>query len=174
MTTTPYNVLFLCTGNSARSIIAESLLNTMGGGRFRAYSAGSRPSGQVNPLVVEFLASRGISTADARSKTWDEFALPGAPPMQLVVTVCDQAAGETCPVWPGHPARAHWSAPDPAAHMDDPEGARKVIRDVFHLMHRRISLLMSLPIDKLDRLSLQREAADIAAQTTPENTDSPQ
>lgn len=162
-----YNVLFLCTGNSARSIIAESLLNTMGKGRFRAFSAGSHPSGRVNPHVAAYLESIGLSTAGARSKSWDEFAQPDAPKMDLVITVCDQAAGETCPVWPGMPAQAHWSAPDPAAHMDDPRKVREVARDVHHLMQRRISLLMSLPLDRLDRMSLQSEAHGIAAQTSP-------
>lgn len=170
MTTRTYNVLFLCTGNSARSIIAEALLNTVGGGRFRAFSAGSRPSGAPNPLVLELLKANQISTEGARSKSWDEFAQPDAPRMDLVVTVCDQAAGEECPFWPGQPALAHWGAPDPAAYMDDPVNARKVIRDVFHGMQRRIALLTSLPMEKLDRLSLQREARDIAAQTEPAGT----
>ena len=167
MTKRTYNVLFLCTGNSARSIIAEALLNAQGGGRFKAYSAGSRPSGSLNPLVLEFLAANRISTEGARSKSWDEFAESDAPRMDLVVTVCDQAAGEECPFWPGQPALAHWGAPDPAAYMDDPAKARRVIREVFHGMQRRIALLTSLPRDKLDRLSLQREARDIAAQTEP-------
>ena len=127
-----YRVLFLCTGNSARSIIAESILNSVGNGRFKGYSAGSHPSGTVNPQVLELLRAHGMATEAVRSKSWDEFAEPGAPSMDIVITVCDQAAGETCPVWPGHPARARWSAPDPAAWMNDPEKARKVIRDVFH------------------------------------------
>jgi arsenate reductase (thioredoxin) len=165
-----YNVLFLCTGNSARSIIAETLLNAMGEGRFRAWSAGSHPSGRVNPIVADYLASVGLSTEGARSKSWDEFAAPGAPKMDLVITVCDQAAGEACPVWPGMPAKAHWSAPDPAAHMDDPEKARAVARDVFNLMRRRISLLLALPVETLDKLSLQSEACAIAESTKPERT----
>ena len=165
MTERTYNVLFLCTGNSARSIVAEAVLNAIGKGRFRAYSAGSHPSGKVNPVVAADLESVGLSTAGARSKSWDEFARPGAPKMDLVITVCDQAAGEACPVWPGMPARAHWSAPDPAAHMDDPAKARAVAREVYHLMHRRISLLVSLPIETLDRMSLQAEADAIAART---------
>jgi len=162
MTERTYNVLFLCTGNSARSVIAESLLNSMGGGRFKAFSAGSHPGGTVNPLVVEYLQSIRVSTDGARSKSWDEFAAPDAPRMDLVITVCDQAAGETCPVWPGHPAQAHWSAPDPAAYMQDPDAARKVIRDVTQLMQRRISLLISLPMASLDRVSLQAKARGIA------------
>lgn len=160
-----YNVLFLCTGNSARSIIAEALLNAMGACRFRGYSAGSHPTGRINPYIAEYLASVGISTANARSKSWDEFARPEAPKMDLVITVCDQAAGEVCPVWPGMPAKAHWSAPDPALHHDRPDMVRDVARDVFHLMHRRIALLMNLPIATLDRMSLQTEVRSIAEQT---------
>jgi arsenate reductase len=156
------NVLFLCTGNSARSIIAESLLNSLGGGRFRAFSAGSHPAGAVNPLVLAHLDASELQTEGARSKSWDEFARADAPRMDLVITVCDQAAGETCPVWPGMPATAHWSAPDPAAHMDDPERAKRVIREVTQLMQRRISLLVSLPAATLDRLSLQAHAHAIA------------
>jgi arsenate reductase len=159
-----YNVLFLCTGNSARSIIAETLLNAMGGGRFRAHSAGSHPGGRINPFVVEYLESVGLSTAGARSKSWDEFARPEAPTMDLVITVCDQAAGEACPVWPGMPVRAHWSAPDPAAHQD-PDRVREVVSDVVRLMRRRISILVSLPLATLDRSSLQAEMARIAGQT---------
>lgn len=165
----PYNVLFLCTGNSARSIIAETLLNTMGKGRFRGYSAGSHPSGAINPYVAEHLESVGISTSGARSKSWDEFARPDAPRMDLVITVCDQAAGESCPVWPGMPATAHWSAPDPAAYMGQPAKVREVIREVFDLMQRRISLLVSLPMATLDRMSLQSQARDIVKQTSTSN-----
>lgn len=158
-----FNVLFLCTGNSARSIIAESILNSAGNDRFTAFSAGSHPNGTVNPLVLEFLRANGVATDGARSKSWDEFAAPAAPRMDIVITMCDQAAAETCPVWPGHPAQAHWGAPDPAAYADDPDKARQVIRDVFHVMQRRISLLASLPMDKLDRLALQSETQAIAA-----------
>ena len=166
-----YNVLFLCTGNSARSIIAEALLNAMGKGRFHAHSAGSRPSGRINPYVAEHLEAVGMTTSGARSKSWDEFARPDAPKMDLVITVCDDAAGEACPVWPGMPAKAHWSAPDPAAHMEPPDKAREVVREVFHLMQRRISLLLSLPMATLDRMSLQSQAHEIARQTraTPEH-----
>jgi arsenate reductase len=166
-------VLFLCTGNSARSIIAESLLNAMGKGRFRAYSAGSHPGGRINPIVAEYLESVGIGTAGARSKSWDEFAAPDAPKMDLVITVCDQAAGESCPVWPGMPARAHWSAPDPAAHRDEPERARAVAKDVFNLMRQRISLLLSLPMETLDRMSLQAEARRIAERASAASPDGP-
>lgn len=161
------NVLFLCTGNSARSIIAEALLNAMGTGRFRAFSAGSHPTGEVNPIVRDYLRSVGLDTTGARSKGWDEFAVPGAPRMDLVITVCDQAAGEACPVWPGTPAKAHWSAPDPAAHMEQPERARAVARDVHRLMQHRVSLLLALPIDSLDRTSLQSQAAAIGAAGMP-------
>jgi arsenate reductase len=159
-----YNVLFLCTGNTARSIIAEGLLNAMGEGRFRAYSAGSHPGGSINPYVVEYLESVGLSTAGARSKSWDEFTRPDAPQMDLVITVCDQAAGEACPVWHGMPVKAHWSAPDPAVHHD-PDRVREVVRDVVRLMRRRISILVSLPMATLDRRSLQAEVLRIAGQT---------
>ncbi|HVF64811.1 MAG TPA: arsenate reductase ArsC [Casimicrobiaceae bacterium] len=159
------NVLFLCTGNSARSIIAESVLNQLGEGRFQAFSAGSHPTGQVNPRVLEFLESRGFTTTGARSKSWDEFAAPGGPKMNLVITVCDGAAEEACPMWPGHPAVAHWSAPDPALHMPDPERAMQVIGDVFGAMHRRISSLVELPIEKLGTSSLQAAARKIAGTT---------
>ena len=160
-----YNVLFLCTGNSARSIIAEALLNEIGAGRFRGYSAGSHPTGRINPYVADYLASMGINTSNARSKSWDEFVQPDAPKMDLVITVCDQAAGEVCPVWPGMPAKAHWSAPDPTMYQDQPATARKVTSDVFRLMQRRISLLVSLPLARLDLMSLQTEARSIGEQT---------
>ena len=150
------NVLFLCTGNSARSIIAECILNQVGAGRFRAFSAGSYPSGTVNPLVLEYLGTQRISTAGARSKSWDEFASPGAVKMDFVITVCDQAAGEVCPLWPGQPISAHWGVDDPARYMDDPDHAKKVINDVFHLLNRRIQLFNSLPISSLDRLALTK------------------
>lgn len=162
MSSRHFNVLFLCTGNSARSIIAESILNSVGEDRFTGFSAGSHSGGTVNPLVLEFLKARGVPADGARSKSWDEFAAPGAPQMDIVITVCDQAAAETCPVWPGHPAHAHWGAPDPAAHMDNPDKAKQVIRDVFHMMQRRISLFTNLPVDKLDRLALQSATQAIA------------
>jgi arsenate reductase len=158
----PYNVLFLCTGNSARSIIAETLLNAMGGDRFRAFSAGTQPAGNVNPHVAEYLASVGLGVADARSKSWDEFAQADAPHMDLIITLCDNAAGEASPAWPGVPATAHWSAPDPAA-VTEPERAHRVVRDVFLLMHRRIELLLALPQDVLGRMVLQAEARGIGA-----------
>jgi arsenate reductase len=155
------NVLFLCTGNSARSIMAESILNHDAPGRFRAYSAGSHPSGTINPLVLEFLRSQRIAVEGARSKSWDEFAQTDSPPLDFVFTVCDSAAGEVCPTWPGQPMTAHWGVDDPAAYMDDPEKAKHVIRDVFHLLRQRISLFTSLPLHKLDRLSLQNKLNEI-------------
>jgi arsenate reductase len=161
-----YNVLFLCTGNSARSIIAETTLNHVGKGKFKAYSAGSFPSGAVNPLVVEFLEQKGIDASAARSKSWDEFATPDAPRMDFVITVCDQAAGEMCPIWPGRPVSAHWGVEDPARYMDRPEEARKVIREVFHLLRNRIMQLVNLPIDKLERSSLQSKLREIAQRSS--------
>lgn len=157
----PYNVLFLCTGNSARSIIAEATLNAVGKGKFKAYSAGSFPSGNVNPLVIEFLKQNGISTAGARSKSRDEFARPGSPPMDFIITVCDQAAGEVCPVWPGQPVTAHWGVDDPARYMDNPEKAKKVIQDAARVLRNHILLLTALPLDKLDRMSLQSRLREI-------------
>ena len=156
----PYNVLFLCTGNSARSIIAEATLNHMGGGRFRAYSAGSHPGGKLNPIVMAYLAEKGVPTPGARSKSWDEFAAPGAPPMDFVITVCDNAAGEVCPVWPGHPVTGHWGVEDPAVQAD-PAEARRVTEEAFRVLRNRIQLLLSLPDEKLDRLALQARVRDI-------------
>ena len=156
-------VVFLCTGNSARSILAETILNSVGHGRFKAYSAGSHPSGQVNPLVVEYLQLLRLPVEGARSKAWDEFALPGAPELDFVITVCDQAAGEMCPVWPGQPITAHWGVEDPARYMDDPARAREVIREVTRLLTRRIEIFVNLPLAKLDRLSLQEKVRDIGA-----------
>lgn len=155
------NVLFLCTGNSARSIIAESILNHTAKHRFRGFSAGSFPSGKVNPLVIEFLEQQGISTAGVRSKSWDEFATPDAKQLDFVITVCDNAAGEACPVWPGQPITAHWGVEDPAQYMEDPDKARKVILDVFHVLNRRIQLFVNLPASSLDRLALSAAVRDI-------------
>ncbi|HWQ39950.1 MAG TPA: arsenate reductase ArsC [Burkholderiales bacterium] len=156
-----FNVLFLCTGNSARSIMAEALLNRSGQGRFRAFSAGSHPAGRVNPLVAEFLRLQHLPVEGARSKSWDEFAVPGAPMLHCVITVCDEAAGEACPVWPGQPVTAHWSVPDPARFMEQPEQARKVIREAFDTLQRRVQLLVALPVESLDRLALQGALREI-------------
>ncbi len=163
------NVLFLCTGNSARSILAESMLNSMavGKGRFRAFSAGSHPSGQVNPFAIELLEKNHLPTDDLRSKSWDEFAQPGAPELDFVFTVCDNAAGEVCPVWPGQPMTAHWGVPDPAAVEGGDETKRKAFFVAFNQLQNRISLFANLPIDKLDRLSLQKNLDAIGKATTP-------
>lgn len=136
-----YNVLFLCTGNSARSIMAEVMLNHLGEGRFHAYSAGSHPAGRVNPLAIETLDAMGMPAEGMRSKSWDEFAAPGAPSMDFIVTVCDNAAGETCPAWPGKPVTAHWSVEDPAAVQGSEEQKRAAFRDAAALLHRRVELL---------------------------------
>ena len=164
-----FNVLFLCTGNSARSIIAEGVLNHLGKGRFRGYSAGSFPKGQVHPLSLDLLQSLGISTSGMRSKSWDEFAKAGAPQMDFVFTVCDQAAGEACPLWPGNPVTAHWGVPDPAAVEGSDAIRRKAFRDALNALQNRIKLFVSLPIEKLDRMALQRKTADIGR--TPDVTD---
>lgn len=155
--TPPYNVLFLCTGNSARSIMAETLLNKLGGGRFRAYSAGSRPAGAVNPFTLELLRQDGFPTEDLRSKSWEEFSRPGAPRMDFVFTVCDKAAGETCPVWPGHPITAHWGFEDPVAFQGDDAAKRERFRHVCLQIANRIHLFTALPIDKLDHLKLTEQ-----------------
>jgi len=163
------NVLFLCTGNSARSILAESMLNSMavGKGRFRAFSAGSHPSGQVNPFAIELLEKNHLPTDGLRSKSWDEFAQPGAPELDFVFTVCDNAAGEVCPVWPGQPMTAHWGVPDPAAVEGGDDDKRKAFFVAFNQLQNRISLFANLPIDKLDRLSLQKNLDAIGKATTP-------
>ena len=152
-----YNVLFLCTGNSARSILAEAILNHVGKGQFRAYSAGSHPGGKVNPWAIELLARQGLEVADLRSKSWDEFAAPGAPYIDFVFTVCDNAAGEVCPIWPGKPMTAHWGIEDPAAVEGSDEDKRKAFSKAFGEMSRRISLLASLPLAKLDAMAIKRE-----------------
>lgn len=150
-----YNVLFLCTGNSARSIMAEAILNTLGPDRFRAFSAGSHPSGKVQPMATELAQAMGYPAENMRSKSWDEFAGENAPEMDMVITVCDNAAGESCPVWLGRPALAHWGVPDPVA-VDSSDDARKrAFVSVFATLRRRIELLLALPLDKLDRLAAQ-------------------
>jgi len=156
-----FNVLFLCTGNSARSILAEAILNHVGNGRFRAFSAGSHPGGTVNPFAIELLERNGMAVADLRSKNWDEFAVPGAPPMDFVFTVCDNAAGEVCPVWPGKPMTAHWGIEDPAAVEGSDEDKRRAFLKAFTEMNRRISLFASLPLDKLDAMAIKRELDQI-------------
>ena len=150
-----YNVLFLCTGNSARSVLAEVLLNSRGAGRFRAFSAGSRPAGRVNPFAVATLRQAGLPTDGLRSKSWDEFAQPGAPALDFVFTVCDDAARETCPVWPGQPMSAHWGVPDPVA-ADGTEAERRLaFAEAYRMLNNRIAAFISLPIASLDRLSLK-------------------
>ena len=156
-----YNVLFLCTGNSARGILAEALIEHWGRGRFRGYSAGSFPKGEVHPLTLALLDRLGLPLRDARSKSWDEFARPGAPVMDFVFTVCDQAAGETCPVWPGNPVTAHWGVPDPAAAPGSEAERMAAFRDACRRLEARIKLFVALPLDKLDRLVLKRRADEI-------------
>ena len=156
-----YNILFLCTGNSARSIMAEALATTESGGRFTGYSAGSHPAGAVNPFAVEMIRPLGYPAAKLRSKNWDEYAGPDAPPMDFIITVCDNAAGEVCPVWPGKPATAHWGFPDPAAVQGSDEEKRHAFQKVFMGIHARLKLLLALPLEKLDAMSLQRELREI-------------
>lgn len=167
MTDETYSALFICTGNSARSILAEALTNHLGKGRFRAYSAGSMPKGEVNPLTLETLAHLRLPVTGLRSKSWEEFAGPGGPGLDFVFTVCDQAAGEVCPVWPGQPMTAHWGMPDPAAAEGDLESRRKAFRDCSLFLRRRIELLMSLPHESLDRLSLQQALHQIGQEPPP-------
>ena len=152
-----FNVLFLCTGNSARSILAEAILNEIGQGHLRAFSAGSHPAGAVNPYVIELLQKRKLATEGLRSKSWDEFAAAGAPQLDFVFTVCDNAAGEVCPIWPGKPMTAHWGIADPAAVTGSDEEKRKAFAQAFMLLQRRIALFASLPLRKLDQLAIKRE-----------------
>lgn len=156
-----FNVLFLCTGNSARSILAESLLNGLGKGRFKAFSAGSHPAGKVNPFAIEFLVKAGLPSEGFRSKSWDEFAAPDAPAMDYVLTVCDQAAGEQCPFWPGQPMSAHWGVPDPAAVEGTDDEKRRAFKDAATTLRKRIELFTSLPTSTLDRMSLKARLDDI-------------
>lgn len=159
-----YNVLFLCTGNSARSILAESIVNEKWGNQFRGFSGGSHPAGRVNPGAIRLLEQLGYPTRGLRSKSWDEFARPGAPPIDFVITVCDNAAGEVCPVWPGRPMTAHWGVPDPA-HIEDPAASALAFREAFRLLSRRIELFASLPIASLDRVALGNKLRDIGDAT---------
>jgi len=156
-----YNVLFLCTGNSARSILAEALIGRLGEGRFRGYSAGSHPKGAVHPLALELLQSLGYSTEGYRSKGWEEFARPGAPKLDFVFTVCDDAAGEICPVWPGSPVTAHWGVPDPAAAEGDDIARKRAFVSAYRMLEKRIGLFTSLRIEELDRLTLKRKVDEI-------------
>ncbi len=161
MPSRPYNVLFLCTGNSARSIMGEVLLNHWGKGRFRGFSAGSQPKGDVHPLTLELLRGMKLPTEGLRSKSWSEFAKPDAPKMDFVFTVCDQAAAETCPIWPGQPMTAHWGVPDPASVKGSDAEKTTAFRDAFSRLDARIKLFMSLPFDKLERMALKREVDKI-------------
>jgi arsenate reductase (thioredoxin) len=161
MTEHVYNVLFLCTGNSARSILAECILNREGRGRFRAFSAGSHPKGQVHPFALELLKKMNHPTADLRSKSWDEFAAPGAPTLDFVFTVCDNAASEVCPFWPGQPMTAHWGVPDPAAAAGSDAERHLAFADAYRMLTNRISVFTSLPIRSIDRLTLQRRLEEI-------------
>ena len=161
MTDRPYNVLFLCTANSARSIMAEAILNKIGVGKFRAFSAGSHPKGQINPLALQLLQSLGYDTSGFRSKSWSEFADPGAPLLDFVFTVCDNAAGEVCPVWPGQPMTAHWGVPDPAEAQGSPAEVALAFKDAYRMLNQRIGIFAALPLRSLDRLSLQKKLRDI-------------
>ncbi|HEX4740838.1 MAG TPA: arsenate reductase ArsC [Caulobacteraceae bacterium] len=156
-----FNVLFLCTGNSARSILAEAITNDLRDGRFKAYSAGSMPKGEVHPQALKLLASKGVDVAAFRSKPWDEFAAPGAPALHFVITVCDNAAGEVCPVWPGQPINAHWGLPDPAAVEGGPTTIALAFADTYRMLTNRIRLFASLPIESLDRLAIKQRMDDI-------------
>ena len=159
-----FNVMFLCTGNSARSILAEGILNHKGKGHFRAYSAGSHPSGKVRPEAIRQLATCGIATQGLHSKSWDEFATPGAPQMDFIFTVCDNAANEVCPVWPGHPMTSHWGLADPAAATGSPEDIARAYRDAFSILERRISLFLALPLATIEGPALKRELTRIGNQ----------
>ncbi|MGA7001121.1 MAG: arsenate reductase ArsC [Pseudolabrys sp.] len=165
MTERPFNTLFLCTGNSARSIIAEAILNKIGQGKFRAYSAGSHPKGQVNPNTIQLLHGLGYDTSGFRAKSWNEFAKPGAPALDFVFTVCDNAAGETCPVWPGQPMTAHWGVPDPAEARGSEVEIAFAFKDAYRMLFQRIGLFTALPIRSLDKLGLQNRLREIGRVT---------
>ena len=156
-----YNILVLCTGNSARSILAEALFNTLGAGRFKAYSAGSHPTGRVNPFAIEQVRALGYPVDGLRSKSWNEFAQEDSPQMDFIVTVCDNAAGEVCPLWPRQPITAHWGIADPAAVKGTPEQIERAFRDAFTVLDRRIGLFLALPLEPLERLAVQREVERI-------------
>ena len=159
-----YNVLFLCTGNSARSILAEAIMGREGMGRFQAFSAGSQPVGEVNPFALDLLKKLNFNTSSARSKNWDEFAQPGAPELDFVFTVCDNAAGEVCPVWPGQPMSAHWGVEDPAAVEGSDADKALAFADTFRMLTNRISIFVNLPFQSIDKLSLQAKLDEIGAQ----------
>ena len=165
MTDRSFNVLFLCTGNSARSIIAEAILNKLGQGKFRAYSAGSQPKGEVNPNTIQLLQGLGYDTSGFRSKSWSEFATPGAPPLDFVFTVCDNAAGESCPFWPGQPMTAHWGIPDPEEAQGSPAQIGLAFKDAYRMLLRRLEIFTALPIRNLDQLSLQAKLKEIGRVT---------
>jgi arsenate reductase len=164
MTTARYNVLFLCTGNSARSIMAEAILKHKGRGAFAAYSAGSHPSGAVRPEALHQIEAAGLPTEELRSKSWDEFAAPDAAPIDFIFTVCDNAANEVCPIWPGHPMTAHWGIPDPAAVQGTPDEIARAFRDAFSILDRRIGLFLALPLSTLESMAIQRELDSIGNQ----------
>ena len=159
----PFNVLFLCTGNSARSIMAEAILSKMGAGKFRAYSAGSQPKGRVHPETLKLLTGLGYDTSGCRSKSWSEFANPGAPVLDFVFTVCDNAAGEACPVWPGQPMTAHWGIPDPAEAKGNPAEVALAFKDAYRMLHQRIGVFTALPLRSLDKISLQSKLREIGS-----------
>jgi arsenate reductase (thioredoxin) len=157
----PYNVLFLCTHNSARSILAEAIMNRLGGGNFKAFSAGSQPRGQVHPFALDLLRNAGHNVSELRSKSWQEFSRPGAPPLDFVFTVCDNAANEACPVWPGQPMTAHWGVPDPSLVEGSQPERRLAFADTMRMLSQRISVFMSLPFGSLDKMSLQNRLREI-------------
>lgn len=166
-----YHVLFLCTHNSARSIIAEAIINKLGAGKFKGFSAGSMPSGRVQPFAIEMLAKLGYETSDLRSKSWEEFAKPGAPQLDFIFTVCDNAASETCPVWPGKPVSAHWGVPDPSAVQGSEAERGLAYADTHRMLYQRISIFINLPFESLDQSSLLRKLRDIGAiETAQEKT----
>lgn len=161
MSDRPYNVLFLCTHNSARSVLAECILNSVGAGKFKAYSAGSQPRGEVHPYTIDLLKRLNYDVSGIRSKSWNEFSGPGAPQLDFVFTVCDNAAGEACPYWPGQPMTAHWGIPDPSAAQGNEAEKRVAFADAYRMLHQRISIFASLPIGSLDKLTLQKRLTDI-------------
>lgn len=167
MTDRPFNVLFLCTGNSARSIIAEAIMNRVGAGKFKGYSAGSMPKGQVHPLTINLLNKLNYDTTTLRSKSWEEFAAPGAPVMDFVFTVCDNAANEVCPIWPGQPMSAHWGVPDPAEAEGDDMHKALAFADTYRMLNNRIGIFTSLPLKSLDELTLQKQLDAIGRSKAP-------